>query len=101
MTKYVGAEVYLHAFSTFVLDRRKWPTSRSTRFTTGEIAPANHWIRASSGPRAGLGCRDAKDMYAPGGNEPRLLNEPARSLVNMALSYVGNSKELRAWMLHE
>jgi hypothetical protein len=89
--------------------RQRWVANFTFRpFYHRGNSPRYPLARSLYGPQSRSGrCGDEEKMYAPGGNEPRLLKRPVRSLVNMTLSYpsssvlLQNCKELEAWMLQE
>jgi hypothetical protein len=56
-------EVQLRVFLTSALDGGEWSDSLPSLFTSGEKAPATHWIGGRVVPRAGLDAVAKKKSY--------------------------------------
>jgi hypothetical protein len=69
MKTYEGVDVYIHVFLTSALYGDELSASRLCRFTPGETAHGNQWIRGWVDPKAGLDAVQKRKILAQPGIE--------------------------------
>jgi hypothetical protein len=94
MKAYGGMDVEISIFSTSALLGVEWSALRPGCFTTGENAPATHWIGSRLGHRDGLNDVEKSEFLTLPGLELQPLCHPARRQSLYRPSYSGSYKWL-------